>query len=297
MSTLTPLTLQLPDGRYLGYALAGDPRGTPVVTFHGLPGSCMECLLIHEAAKKLNIRIVTASRPGYGQSTANSRQTLIERGNDIVHLADHLGISSFAIIGISGGAPSALACAFLLQQRVTQVAIVCGLGPLYHTDLIEDMRWPTAFSFRVARLSRLLLQFCVGVPVLAVAKSSPLFMLSLVGLINGGSDKTLLKDPTVRTMLAANIREAFRQGTAGAAQDMHLYTQPWNFELPDIKLPVTLWHGDADNIVPMSHARYLQQLLPNSQLTVVPNMGHFSLPILHAEQILQHFINTRRPSD
>jgi pimeloyl-ACP methyl ester carboxylesterase len=279
----------LPDGRILGYALAGAPQGEPVFTFHGLPGSRMESLLYHEAAGKLNLLIITADRPGYGLSTPRPHRTLLQWSDDVACLADHLGIASFSIIGVSGGAPCALACGARIAPRIKKLGIVCGLGPVYRPGLTGAMRLPTAMSLWLARRSPTLLKTLVGVPVLATAKLSPLLMLNVVGLFNGGADKKLLEDAHVKKLLNLNIREAFRQGIIGAATDMQLYTQSWGFQLSDITLPVKLWHGDADKVVPLSHGQYVHNHLPDSQLTVVPGEGHFSLPIRRAEQILQHF--------
>ena len=282
-------TLQLPDGRTLGYAILGAPQGEPVFTFHGLPGSRMESYLFHEAAKKLNISIITADRPGYGLSTLMPHRSLLQWSNDVAHLADHLGITSFGIVGVSGGAPCALACAASIAQRIKKMAIVCGLGPLHGTGLANPMRWPAAMSIWLARRSPLLLETVIGAPVLALSKLSPGLLLGSIALVNGGEDKKVLNDAQVRQLLKLNIHEAFRQGKIGATMELQLYAQPWGFQLADITIPVDLWHGDADKVVPLCHSEYVHDHLPNSQLTVVPGEAHFSLPIRCAERILQRF--------
>ena len=43
-------TIQLSDGRRLGYAEFGDPGGAPVIYFHGWPGPRVEGRLGDEAA-------------------------------------------------------------------------------------------------------------------------------------------------------------------------------------------------------------------------------------------------------
>ena len=282
-------TMQLPDGRILGYAIMGAPHGEPVFTFHGLPGSRMESYLFHEAAKKLNICIITADRPGYGHSTLMPDRSLLQWSDDVAHLADHLGITSFGIVGVSGGAPCALACAASIAQRIKKMAIVCGLGPLHGTGLANPMRWPATMSIRLARGSTLLLKTVVGMPVLTLSKLSPGLLLGIIALVNGGEDKKILNEALVRRLLILNIREAFRQGTAGAIMELQLYAKFWGFQLADITMPIELWHGDADKVVPLSHSKYVHEHLPNSQLTVVPGEAHFSLPIRCAERILQRF--------
>ena len=267
--------------------MMGTPQGEPLFTCHGLPGSRMESYLFDEAAKKLNIKIITADRPGYGLSTPQPHRKLLQWSNDIIYLANHLGINTFNLIGISGGAPCALACAATIANRINKIAIVCGLGPLHHTGLTRNMHILTTASFWLAHHSPLLLKLTIGAPVYAMANISPAFMLNIVGWFNGGVDRKLLNEPRVKQLLSLNIREAFRQGTVGAARDMQLYTQPWGFQLADISKSIDIWHGDVDTVVPLAHSEYLHTQLPNSRLITVPGEAHFSLPIHCAENILE----------
>jgi pimeloyl-ACP methyl ester carboxylesterase len=86
-------------------------------------------------------------------------------------------------------------------------------------------------------------------------------------------------------MLAA-LREGLRQGDEGALWDLALYAGPWGFPLEDIKIPVELWQGTADRIVPSFHARVLANALARPTLKLVPGAGHYSLPLGHADEIL-----------
>jgi pimeloyl-ACP methyl ester carboxylesterase len=36
----------------------------------------------------------------------------------------------------------------------------------------------------------------------------------------------------------------------------------WGFDLADMQVPVTLWHGGADRLVPLAHARALAAAIP-----------------------------------
>jgi len=283
--------LKLPDGRQLGYCIAGTESGEPIFTFHGLPGSRMESHLLHSAAKKLNIRIITPDRPGYGLSTKHEKRTLLDWSEDVSHLADALGLDTFGIIGVSGGAPCALSCAYSIPRRIKRVGIVCGLGPLYATGLSNHMRWFVTVGFFLARRFPQLLKITHGLPVMALAKTSPALMLDIIAMVNGGVDKQVLKQPETREMLVLNIQEAFKQGTAGAIQDMQLYSQDWGFSLQDIHSHVDIWHGDADKVVPISHSQYLNDHLPDSTFTTMPDQTHFSLPITCAETIIAKLID------
>ncbi|WP_455207395.1 alpha/beta fold hydrolase [Kaarinaea lacus] len=284
--TIQSKILQLPDGRDLGYCVAGAENGAPFFTCHGLPGSRMECHLLDAAAKKHDIKIITPDRPGYGLSSKLPTRTLAGYGQDISWLADALRLETFGVIGVSGGAPCALSCAHSMPHRITRIGIICGLGPLYKTGLTRDMRWFVSTGFSLARLFPWLLKITHGFPTIALAKISPATMLGIIALVHGGIDQQVLKKPDIREKLILNIKEAFRQGTRGAIQDMQLYARDWRFSLRDIKCRIDIWHGDADDIVPILHGQYLHQQLPNSTFTTMPGQAHFSLPITCADAIL-----------
>jgi pimeloyl-ACP methyl ester carboxylesterase len=59
-------TVGLRDGRTLGYAEYGDPAGSPLLYFHGHPGSRLEAAFLATAAHRAQIRLVGVDRPGMG---------------------------------------------------------------------------------------------------------------------------------------------------------------------------------------------------------------------------------------
>lgn len=98
-------------------------------------------------------------------------------------------------------------------------------------------------------------------------------------------DQDLLKSrPDVLEIFARDTVEAHRQGIAADAQEWQLYIRPWGFALEDIALPVSLWYGQYDVMVPPAMGRFLDQHLPQSQLHLVEDGAHFST-------INNHFID------
>jgi pimeloyl-ACP methyl ester carboxylesterase len=53
-----------------------------------------------------------------------------------------------------------------------------------------------------------------------------------------------------------------------------LFGKHWGFELADVRVPVWWWHGDADSIVPIEHARLSAERLGNAELFVRPKESH-----------------------
>ena len=72
-------------------------------------------------------------------------------------------------------------------------------------------------------------------------------------------------------------REALRSGPKGAVHDYRVTGGRWDVDLAAVKLPITVWQGDQDTLVPMSHARRLAEKLGAGQLRVIPGAGHFLL--------------------
>ncbi len=104
--TATGKTLTLRDGRTLGYAEYGDPRGTPVFLCHGTPGSRLDRHPDETIATSLGVRLIVPDRPGYGLSSFQTGRSLLDWPADLDQLADSLGIGRFAVVGVSGGDPT-----------------------------------------------------------------------------------------------------------------------------------------------------------------------------------------------
>jgi pimeloyl-ACP methyl ester carboxylesterase len=278
--------LTLHDGRTLGYAEYGDPKGKPLFYCHGFPASRYEGELTATAAIKKGLRVIAADRPGFGISDDKPGRTLPGWADDVNELADALGIGRFAILGVSGGGPYALACARAIPQRLSAVGIVCSLGPLACTGLLTGMRWPARLFFGLSRRSPGLLRLVLNNLLGAVLRHQPSATLSLLTTAAPEADRRALAHPDVKRILTASMKEAFRVGVQGANAELELYSRPWGFAPEEISETVHLWHGTADATVPPSHGRYLAAALPHCLASFVAGEGHFSLPLGYMEEIL-----------
>jgi pimeloyl-ACP methyl ester carboxylesterase len=101
------------------------------------------------------------------------------------------------------------------------------------------------------------------------------------------ADRKCLLLPGIKELMAASLVEALRQGTQGPAYEGALFGRPWGFQLEEIKFPkIFLWHGEADQQIPVTIARALAEKIPNCKATYYPNEGHISLIVKHAQDIL-----------
>jgi hypothetical protein len=60
----------------------------------------------------------------------------------------------------------------------------------------------------------------------------------------------------------------------GYVQDVRVLARPWGFALEDIRVPVQLWHGDEDTVIPLHHGRYLASVIPGATLQVCTGEAH-----------------------
>jgi pimeloyl-ACP methyl ester carboxylesterase len=79
--------------------------------------------------------------------------------------------------------------------------------------------------------------------------------------------------------------EAYRQGVAGAVDDLMLVNSPWAFAPSDVAVKVLWWHGEVDPVTPIVAVREVLAGIATSTLTVYPHEGH-TVGITHADEIL-----------
>ena len=106
------------------------------------------------------------------------------------------------------------------------------------------------------------------------ARRRPEIIIKAMGLMAFGEDRKILSEPEVQAhKLTASLRP-FGGGPQGTALELELFSRPWGFEVEDIKIPVYLWHGEADAIVPVSLGRYLADHIPHCEARFIPKAGH-----------------------
>lgn len=275
----------LVDGRRLGYAEYGAAEGRALFYFHGFPGSRLEGVLADGAAARLGIRLIAVDRPGYGRSDDLPGRRLGDWPADVAALADALGLKRFGILGVSGGAPFALACAAALPERVELLSLVCPLGPLGEPELSRRLPWPMRgallLSHRFPGFSRWL-----GDRLLRLACRYPEGVLRALLLAASPQDRALFRDVGVFSAMVQSLREALAQKGRGVIADMAIYHGAWGFPLSELDLPVRLWHGAEDRTVPRVLVDHLAASLPHCRSRLISGEGHFSLPLRHMEDIL-----------
>lgn len=282
--------VQLPDGRCLGYADYGDASGPLVLYFHGTPGSRLEGKLIADEAATAGIRLVAVGRPGMGLSDYQSNRRILDWPADVACLVQALGYgdSAFGILGLSGGAPYALACVRAMPSRITHAAICSGHTPMNAPGVARGNQ-DRVIEF-VNRRPRIASAFIGG--MIRQLDRHPNRITERIGENWSAADRRLiLDDPVLRAELVLTLKEAARHGPQGIVTDVGLLARPWGFRLDDLPpASISIWQGACDPIAPPSMGHYFHQHLVGSELTIDTTAGHLTMLKWHAAEIMQRFV-------
>ena len=271
---LEDLTLGLRDGRTLGYAEYGVRDGKPVLVFHGSPGSRLQVQAAHAPALARGIRVVAPDRPGLGLSTRLPGRQIADWSSDVRELADALGMARFAVIGISGGGPYAAACAWGLPERVARAGIISGVAPPDGPRLGQDLHRAGRLAFNLVLGAPWLLRWVMALGALG-SRRVPDAAFERLRALAPPVDQPVLRRPEVAASLSAGLREAFRQGGEGPADEVHQAHRSAAISSQEIRVPVRLWHGEADGVVPVAMGRHLAEIIPNCRAEFIPGGGHY----------------------
>lgn len=264
--------LRLPDGRHLGWCERGSPQGHPIFAFHGLPGSRHQAHPDDSIATRAGARIIHVDRPGFGLSDPSPTRTLRDWAADVRALAEHLKITRFALVGVSGGGPFACACACELGERVTRTALISSVGP--PGTMSSAHSWVARAAFALARERSRLLEPALSVAGLLATRAPGIYVSRLIARLPP-CDRSILGKPAMRAVLARDMLESLRQGPAGLLRDLQLEASPWELRFQGVTCPISLWHGGRDTVVPPLAQDALAALLPHAHVRRFPEGGHF----------------------
>lgn len=259
----------------VAYTIYGDPSlSTPVIYFHGFPGSRYEVEFIHPYALQHGISVISFERPGLGKSEYDGRRSVLSIANIVSDLLNHLDIKTFKILAVSGGTPYALATAALLPERVTDCLILSGVSRYEESALIEKM----------GSFDRSLLMLAKNSPLMAKAalscawtawRVSPQKMFKTFVRAMHPSDRKLLNQDIFKNAFLKNMKESIRQSPRGIFKELSLLVSSWQIPYEKIISPVTFLHGKNDTFVPPVMMHENAKMIPQSKIELIDNAGHF----------------------
>jgi pimeloyl-ACP methyl ester carboxylesterase len=258
----------------------GDPEGKPVFLLHGTPGGRNGPRPRGIVLYRLGIRLISYDRPGYPGSDREPKRTVASAAENVRKIADYFDIPHFSVVGRSGGAPHALACAALLTDRVISVAALGSLAPrdAYEADGLDWEAGMTASNvraYRYAEADRDALRAMLEEQAERVSKGSEGLLKALWPEM-GDHDKEVVDDIELRRIIADVHVEALSNNCVdGWVDDVIALGRPWGFEPGKITVPVKLWGGKDDVFSPVGHTYWLAGRISGAEVEIDAGKAHF----------------------
>lgn len=292
----------LSDGRKIGIAYFGAQSGPAVFYLHGFPGCRLSGVFFDEPGKKLGARIIAVERPGIGNSSPQPGRRVLDHASDIREIAQQLNLKSYGVIGVSGGGPYALACAYSLpEENLKGVSIVAGMGPI---DIgTRGMNWNNWLTFKCFIYFPALMRWLQNkwVTVLRTFSNE-----KLVDLLNRqykkpsarlfgpkGKDKEIMSRPGFIITMLNFYREHYKQGVDGHMEEGRVLTSDLGFRLEDIRpsVPTQLWYSRQDTNVPLRMGEAIAARLScRPDLYILDDETHLSLVLQHSSDALERLL-------
>ena len=267
-------SVKLSDGRTLAFVQYGDPAGKPILYCHGGISSKSDVAFAQKYCEENGFLITSPDRPGIGDSDTQPKRTLLDWGRDSRELLDHLRVEKTAVLGWSLGGPYALACAYSLPERVSSIGTIGGAGQF------DDPRAVSQLGLLVDRLlltvpSWLHAPFAASMHATALLPPQAMKM-TLLSNLTSASDREIVSalslDDSTRFLY-----ESVKRGGMGIIEDYAAVGNPWGFNPLEIQSRTLIWHGDQDQLCPISVAREMAAGMSNAEFLLVDQAGHFLL--------------------
>jgi pimeloyl-ACP methyl ester carboxylesterase len=284
---LVSFELRLSDGRSLDVEVSGPDGATPLVVHHGTPGERSQYPPFAAAAAAKGLRYVSYSRPGYGGSSRQPGRAVADWAADTAAILAHLSADRCYTVGASGGGPHALACAALLADRVLACATVAGVGPFgaEGLDFLQGMGRENHEEFGAALAGPAELQAYLEREAASLAEITGQRVATAFGDLVSAVDVAALTGDFA-AFVAASFRRALANGVWGWFDDDVVFTRPWGFELASINVPVVVWQGGQDRMVPFAHGQWLAAHLPSARAMLLLAEGHLSIKVAKFGEIV-----------
>lgn len=269
--------LTLASGARLDYLVEGDGDAL-LVYHHGTPAAGPIPHDLTAAASAHGFTIAELVRPGYGESTRQAGRSIADVVPLVEALADHLGHERFVTMGWSGGGPHAIATAALLPQRCAAALSLAGVGPYGEPDLdfLAGMGEDNIAEFGAALEGGASLESFLSEAAASLRDVTADEVIDAMRSLLPPVDQAHLTGREGEEM-AAELRWSLAHGIWGWYDDDIAFTRPWGFDLGTIAVPVQVWQGSEDLMVPLAHGQWLAVRLPTADPRLVEGEGHLSL--------------------
>ncbi|MGI8937476.1 MAG: alpha/beta fold hydrolase [Iamia sp.] len=295
MAEPPPTLVPLPGGRVLAVDDVGDPDGLPVICLHGTPDSRLARHPDDGLAAAAGVRLLAVDRPGCGRSDPHAGRTLSTVADDVIALADHLGLGQVGVLAWSAGAPYAVALAARHPGRVHAVALAAPLVPVtaYAEPAVAEAAGPGRRLF--AEMAAEMAPDEVAAEVAPYLLPDPATPAAVADHLRTEADRARGADlsdvPGGFDRLVAASVEAVARGRQGLHQDVATQAAIPDVDLSGCRAPVRIWCGTADDVAPPAFGHWWADLLPDAHLELVDGASHV-LALTHWTMLLTWLADT-----
>jgi pimeloyl-ACP methyl ester carboxylesterase len=275
------------------YATGSD--SLHLVYWHGTPGSGLVPTAMLEAAAAHDVPIIALSRAGYGTSTRLPGRSVADAARDLERVLESLDVADAVVVGWSGGGAHTLASAALLPHRVRAAAVIAGTAPRPSLGeaWTEGMGEANIEEFALADAGESDLRTFMVRETGEMLKATGMEIVAAMASLLSPADVSAFTEAVGDEMVEI-MRDGLRNGVDGWADDDFALLREWGFDLSVIDVPVAVWFGDADLMVPPTHGQWLAEHVPGARVHHEPEEGHVSLPVRSANAIVADLLELAR---
>ena len=156
------------------------------------------------------------------------------------------------------GGPRALGCAALLPERCLAAASLAGVAPHDGAglDWKAGMAEENVVEYTAAEDGRAAYEAFLEEEFLPVLMADADDMADAMGGLLPEADRAAM-DRAFTEWLTETFHRAGAQRVAGVLDDGQAAVRSWGFDVADIRVPVAIYQGRADAMVPFAHGEWL----------------------------------------
>lgn len=234
--------VSLSSGTQVHYRESGNPNGAPILLMHGW-GCNMSTVASIEKILARGMRVINVDLPGFGQSPEpHAVWGVNDYTNAMEELLDKLGIAEPSLIGHSFGGRISILMAS--RRKIHKVILVDAAG----VKPSRSLKW--YFKVYSYKLAKKLYPIILG-------KKKAEQRIEVARKKRASADYEQAS-PIMRCILSKCVNEDLCDA------------------MPHIKAPTLLIWGENDTATPLSDAKKMEKLIPDSGLVSFPGCGHYS---------------------
>lgn len=275
MVTLSPRRVDTPRGPIEVAEVGGPADGPVVLVVHGLPGDWRQGRTVAEDLAR-EARVLLVSRPGYGRTPLRSGRTPAEQAALFTALLDTLGVDRAVVLGISGGGPSAFAFAAGHPERCQGLLLCCALAPHLMT--------PPPVMRALAAVPGVWRAAAAAVRLRARLRTAEHISMPNASDLTPLERARALEPPVAADLRRFAAEQPLTMRGSGLRNDTRCLGGMAAGWPGTAAVPTVVLHGDADAVVPPSHAEWFAKTIPGARLEIVAGLGH-AVPLFARDRV------------